>query len=113
MLFLIVPRTYLGYRSVSASRPYNQASHITKLRVFATYLSISSPHSHFTTNMSYNAIEARIKDVIEAYYTSENPNRSAIARQFDVSPKRLKSRLKDYLSKITIRGLYNRRLTDN
>ena len=62
-------------------------------------------------DMSYHAVEARIKDVIEAYHVSENPNRSAIARQFDVLLERLKSRLKGNPSKTAVRGLHNRRLT--
>lgn len=31
-------------------------------------------------DMTYHAVEARIKDAIEAYHASNHPNRSATAR---------------------------------
>ena len=62
-------------------------------------------------DMSYPAVEERIKDAIEAFYSRENPNRSAIAREFNVPPERLRSRLSGRPSQSEVRGLHNRLLS--
>ena len=62
-------------------------------------------------DMSYPAVEGRIKDAIEAFYSRKNPNRSAIAREFDVPPERLRSRLNGRPSQSEVRGLHNRLLS--
>ena len=62
-------------------------------------------------NNSYHAIEARIKDAIEAYYAQQKSNLNAIAREFSVLIDRLKSRLNGIPCKLEVRGVYNRLLT--
>ena len=60
---------------------------------------------------SYQAIEARIKDGIQAYHAQKKPNLSAIAREFSVPIDRIKSRLNGTPSKSEVRGVHNRLLT--
>ena len=60
---------------------------------------------------SYQAIEARIKDGIQAYHAQKKPNLSAIAREFSIPIDRIKSRLNGILSRSEVRGVHNRLLT--
>ncbi len=59
---------------------------------------------------TYAIIEGRIQKAIDAINTRENPNRAEIAREFRVSYDRLRSRLRDYQSKTSVRELHDRAL---
>ena len=59
---------------------------------------------------TYVIIEGRIQKAIDAINTRENPNRAEIAREFRVSYDRLRSRLRDYQSKTSVRELHDRAL---
>ena len=107
-----MPRTYLA-PLVSAVQPCNKIGHATKLRVFATRPSTSSPLIHTTMDMSYPAVEGRIKDAIEAFYSCKNSNRSAITRNFNVPPEHLRSRLRGRPSQSEVQGLQNRLFSPN
>ena len=45
---------------------------------------------------TYAVIEGRLQKAIDAINTRENLNRAQIAREFNVSYKRLRSKLKNY-----------------
>lgn len=59
---------------------------------------------------SYQAIEVRIEQTIDAINTRKNVNKAAIAREFRVPLQRLRSRLQGKPSKIEVRELHERRL---
>ncbi len=59
---------------------------------------------------TYAVIEGRLQKAIDAINTRENLNRAQIAREFNVSYKRLRSKLKNYQFKTAVRELHNRAL---
>lgn len=62
-------------------------------------------------DQSYNAVEARIKEAIDALRTRQKFSRRAIATEFNVPEERLRSRLNGHPPKSEVRGLHNRALT--
>ena len=61
-------------------------------------------------DQSYNAVEGRIQEAIDAIRTRQNTSRRAIAKEFHVPEERLRSRLNGHPPKSAVRGLHNRAL---
>ena len=55
-------------------------------------------------DQSYNAVEGRIQEAIDAIRTRQNTSRRVIAKEFDVPEERLRSRLNGHPPKSAVRG---------
>ena len=74
------------------------------INTFVPLLSIT------TMAESYQSVERRIEQAIDAINTRGIVNKSAIAREFRVSLSRLRSRLDERSFKIEVREMHERRL---
>ena len=93
-------------------------SHIQNSAIYKkNQISYIPTYSHTLINNAidqlYRAIESRIIEAINAINTRKNTKIAKIAREFDVPYDRLRNRLYGIPSASAVRGLYNRRLTDN